>query len=81
MIKAVAHINNRATLILGLDRRNTDSIHAAKPIVVDLQAILQGSPNTEAVQDIVIVAGETLQQVHADLARFLPLPPYEEPTA
>lgn len=76
MLRIVATVNNRQTLFLGLDRTNTDRMHQGDPVVVDLQAL---TANIEQpVQDIVLCADETLADIHADLSRFLPLPPLED---
>lgn len=78
MLRVVANINNRRTLFLGLDRNNTDNLHVDQPIVVDYQALMQTSGG-QPVQDIVIFAEETLEQVHQNLLDAgLPLPPYAE---
>lgn len=78
MIRLVAEIHNRRTMLLGLDRENTSRLHAGKPIVVDLQAM---SSNVEGdLQDLVLCAGETLGDIHDELSRYIPgLPPFEEP--
>lgn len=75
MLKIVATVNNRQTLFLGLDRRNTTALHAGKPIAVDAQALLAQSKDGGPVQDIVICAGETLEDIHRELGQYLPLPP------
>lgn len=81
MLKAMAQINGRKTLILGLERANMERLIADQPIAIDVQALLQATPSIDEVQDIWLVGGETLADVHADLAKGLPMPPFEEPTA
>lgn len=81
MLKIVAVVNNRRTLFLGLARTNTERLHDDQPIVVDSQAIggieVDGFPCP--IQDIVLLAGESLADVHAQLiAAGLPLPPFED---
>lgn len=74
MLKIVASVNNRETLFLGLDRENTTRLHEGKPIVVDAQALtaqLKHGP----IQDVVLCAGETLDDIHAELSQYIPLPP------
>lgn len=78
MLKVLTTVNNRRTLFLGLDRENTNRLHGGKPIAVDVQA-LAATVDGE-VQDVVLFAGETLADVHAELSQFVPLPPLEEPT-
>lgn len=79
MLKVVATVNNRRTLFLGLDRENSNRLHEGKPIVVDLQALAPVGDGR--LQDLVLCAGQTLAEVHAELSQFLPLPPWEgEPT-
>lgn len=76
MLKIVATVNNRKTLFLGLDRANTTRLHLGKPIVVDAQALIP--TGTGQVQDIVLCAAETAAELHAELSRYMPLPPYVE---
>ena len=79
MIKMIATINNRRTLFLGLERTNTDRLHDDQPIPIDLQAML-ATTDVPDVQDIVLLAGETLAEVYAQLAEGIPgLPPFQEP--
>lgn len=77
MLKIVATVNNRQTLFLGLDRENTTRLHEGKPIAVDAQALTQQSQGGP-VQDIVLCAGETLDDLHKELGQFLPLPPMKQ---
>ena len=77
MLKAVATVNNRRTLFLGLDRTNTERLHGDQPIVIDVQALLAGGPYTD-VQDLVITAHETLADAHAAWSELMPLPPYRD---
>lgn len=79
MIKIVSTVNNRQTLFLGLDRANTTRLHEGQPIVFDAQVLLRGLD--EPVQDIVICAGETLEELHGELSKYLPLPPFTTPEA
>lgn len=79
MLKILATVNNRRTLFLGLDRTNTDRLHEGKPIPVDAQALAATTPGGP-VQDIVLLAGETQAEIHAELSKHLPLPPFQEPT-
>ncbi len=80
MLKVLATVNNRRTLFLGLERENTARLHDDKPIVLDLQAMTQSIEMAAPVQDIVILAGETLRDVYAQLLEVMPeLPPYVEP--
>lgn len=76
MLKIVAKVNNRSTLFLGLDRTNTTRLHEGKPIVLDAQALVGGGPR---IQDIVLCAGETLEEIHAELSKHMTLPAYVEP--
>lgn len=81
MIKVIAVLHNRRTLILGLDRVNTQRIHADQPIVLDLQALVQsiGHGLDGPVQDIIVIGGETLEDVYTQLHEVLPtLPPFAE---
>lgn len=71
MLKVVATVNNRQTLFLGLDRQNTKRLHAGEPIHFDLQAL---TAQIADVQDVVICAGETVAEIHAELSQYLPLP-------
>lgn len=78
MLKAIATLNNRRTLFLGLQRENTKRLHDDKPIVIDLQALLAGD---DPIQDIVIYAAETHRGLHDQLTSLgLPMPPFVEPT-
>lgn len=73
MIKVLAQINNRQTLILGLDRENTTRLHSGKPIAIDIQAL---AAQHDSVQDVVICAGESLGDIEAELLDLgLVLPP------
>ena len=74
MLKIVATVNNRQTLFLGLDRENTTRLHEGKPIAVDVQALNQTSRGGP-VQDVMLCAGETLEDIHRELGQYLPLPP------
>lgn len=76
MLKIVSKVNNRNTLFLGLDRTNTTRLHEGKPIVIDAQALVGGGPR---IQDIVLCAAETLEELHAELSKHLPLPAFVEP--
>lgn len=71
MIKVFVHVNNRATLILGLSRNNTEHLHKDHPIAVDLQALL-ATNTTKVPQDIWIIAGETEEEMYAQLRRAMP---------
>lgn len=75
MLKVVTTVNNRRTLFLGLDRENTTRLHEGKPIAVDVQALMAQAKDAGPVQDIVIVAAETVELIHRELSRYLPLPP------
>lgn len=78
MLKVLATVNNRRTLFLGLDRVNTARLHEGKPIHVDAQALAATAEGP--VQDVVLFAGETTAEIHAELSQYLPLPPFQEPT-
>jgi len=81
VLKLYAVINNRHTLMLGLSRENTKRLHDDKPIVVDLQALLQQATEDGPIQDIVLYAGETDREIHEAVASFIPdVPPFVEPT-
>jgi hypothetical protein len=81
VIKMLAQLHGRRTLFLGLTRENTARLHGNEPIAVDVQALLAQVPESDAVQDVIIFAGEDLKQVHGQLKPFFPdLPPFEEPT-
>lgn len=78
VLKIVATINNRRTLILGLSRENTTRLHDNKPIAVDVQA-LTAALSEGPVQDIFICAGETERDLHMEWSGLIPnLPSYEE---
>jgi hypothetical protein len=74
MLQVLTTVNNRTTLLLGLDRENTARLHDGQPIVVDAQALL-AQVDSDRVQDVAIFAGETLADLHRDLSEYLPLPP------
>lgn len=71
MLKAMALVNNRRTLFLGLSRENTRRLHEGLPIAVDAQALAQMAQG-EPVQDIVLFAGETEEACAAELAQYFP---------
>lgn len=73
MLKVVAMVNNRRTLFCGLDRENTKRLHAGQPIAIDAQAVA-GAP----VLDVVLFAGETLEDCHAELGKYIELPDLPE---
>jgi hypothetical protein len=78
VIRAVATVNNRCTMFVGLDRNNTTMLHEGHPIAIDVQAIMAQVP-ADQVQDLVIFAGETLKAAHEELGEYLPLPPFDQP--
>ena len=81
MLKAIATIGNRRTLIIGLERENWNRINADMPIALNVRELLADSPNTDAIDDIWLIGGETLADVHAQLKVVIPtMPDYEEPT-
>lgn len=84
MIKLVAEINNRRTLILGLSRMNSVNLHNGRPIIIDVQALIESIQATEGSrppQDIVLCAGDTEEDIYAELRDHMPqLPPIEEIT-
>lgn len=81
MLKIVTTLNNRRTLILALERVNTDRLHQDMPMVIDLQALRQSADYDEPFQDLVIFAEETLEAAHAKLVDLgLPMPGWQEPT-
>lgn len=57
-IKAIARVNNRTTLFVGLSRANTTRLHEDQPIPIDLKAMLQLTPNVDEIEDLVIFAEE-----------------------
>ena len=81
MIRAIGELNNRRTLFVGLDRRNTTRMHEDEPIVVDAQALLAAVGDERQIQDIIIFAEETPEEAHARLKGIFPdLPEYKEAT-
>lgn len=79
MIKLYAVLNNRRTLILGLSEKNTEKLHDGLPIVIDVQALTQNTPESRPPQDIIICAGETELSIYAELKEYMPqLPPFED---
>jgi hypothetical protein len=68
MIKVIAQINNRKTLILGIARDNVDLMMTDHPMIIDLQALQQEAKMWEPIQDIIIIADETLEALHAQLS-------------
>lgn len=57
MIKAIAVVNGRTTLLLGLSVENFGRMMADKPIAVDVQAMF-AMPEPRPIQDVVLIAGE-----------------------
>jgi hypothetical protein len=69
MIKIVAETSMGATLFLGLERANTDRLHADMPIGIDVQELLAATSGVKSVERIVLIAGETLEDVYHQLRR------------
>lgn len=74
MLKIVANLDGRATLFLGIDRENTSRLHADMPIKVNAEELLEPT-GMDQVQDVVLIAGETMADILDQLRRAgLPLP-------
>lgn len=72
MIKAVTTTTDgRPAVFLGLSRENTTRLHEGKPIVVRLRELHLGLPDL----DVMLIAGETEDDIAEDLLRVLgPMP-------
>lgn len=78
MLKIVTTINNRRTAIFAFERVNLERLLADQPVLIDMQALVQHADYDEPIQDIVIMAEETMQDVHRRLTNVgLPLPAFE----
>lgn len=74
MLKIVANVGGRATLFLGIDRANTERLHADMPIKVNAEELLEPT-SMDKVQDVVLVAGETVADLIDQLRRGgMPIP-------
>lgn len=77
MIKIIAPVANRPTLIMGLDQNNVDAMHLGSdmPLMIDVAALLAGTPNVDKIDQIVLVSGDTLEDVYYYLRKGgMPLP-------
>lgn len=80
MIKIVTTINNRRTAILAFERANLERLLDNQPVYVDLQALGQHADYDDPIQDVVVMAEETLQDVRARLISVgLPVPEFDDP--
>jgi hypothetical protein len=72
MLKAVLSLEagSRQVLVLGLERANTDRMHAGDPIRVVSDDVDPRLPHLE----VVIMAGEDNDAMVAELRRYFPMP-------
>lgn len=79
MIKMIATLGGKKTLFLGLERLNTEKMHDGKPIRVDVAELIEGFEDKDAFDEVIVWAGETLEDAYNELREAIPdLPPYEE---